>query len=369
MKPDINGYIYPTINSELCLKCGVCKDICAFQNIPVNGDEPINTYVAINKNESVLKESASGGVFAALASIILEKNGVAFGCSFNRNMEPEHICINNLSDIKKLQGSKYVQSNINNTYSEAKKYLEDGIWVLFTGTPCQIAGLKSYIGKEYENLITVDLICHGVPSAIFFKGYIEYLQDKLNGKIIDFKFRDKSKGWGLMGKAIYENNGIVKEKLIHPLSSYYYSYFLDGDIYRENCYECKYACSSREGDFTIGDYWGIEKIHPNVETKKGVSVLLVNTQKGTNLVCNLKKYLNLIESDFQSVKLENSQLSKPTNKSSKRQLILKTWRQGGWRLLADEYYKSNKIKIIISRFKIMIPESIKSFIKKLLKRG
>lgn len=168
MKSDEDGFIYPTINNNLCVKCGLCKSVCTFQNKSDSGNQPIATYAAINKNKSILTESASGGVFAALASIILEKNGVVFGCAYNNEMIPVHICINNPLDIKKLQGSKYVQSNINSTYIEAKKYLEDCIWVLFTGTPCQIAGLKSYLGKDYDNLITADIICHGVPSAAFF---------------------------------------------------------------------------------------------------------------------------------------------------------------------------------------------------------
>ena len=170
--------------------------------------------------------------------MVFDYNGVVFGCAYNDNMEPEHTCIDNKMNLNKLQGSKYVQSNINFTYKEAKSFLNDGRLVLFTGTPCQIAGLKSYLGKEYDNLITVDLICHGVPSIAFFNGYIQYLEYKLNGKIVDFKFRDKSKGWGLRGKVIYSKKGKVINKRILPIESYYYSYFLDGEIFRENCYKC-----------------------------------------------------------------------------------------------------------------------------------
>ena len=187
-------------------------------------------------------------------------NGVVFGCAYNDNMKPEHVCVDNSMDIKKIQGSKYVQSNINTSYSEVKKHLDNGRWVLFTGTPCQIAGLKSFLGKDYNNLITADLICHGVPGTGFFEGYVKYMEGKLKGKVIDFRFRNKNKGWGLTdkmaGKAkiVYRKNNKVFEKLVSPIDSYYYKYFLAGDIFRESCYECKYACSSREGDFTMGDY-------------------------------------------------------------------------------------------------------------------
>lgn len=366
---DADGFKFPEINHDLCIECGLCNRVCAFQNIPVSGNEPITTYVAINKNRDVLSSSASGGVFGALASIILEKNGVVFGCAYNENMEPEHICVDNLQEIKKLRGSKYVQSNINITYTEAKKYLKGDRWVLFTGTPCQIAGLKSYLGKDYNNLITADIICNGVPSVEFFKGYINYLEDKLKGKVIDLKFRDKSKGWGHIEKVIYKKDGILKEKLIQPFNSYYHSYFLNGDILRENCYECKYACSSRVGDFTMGDYWGIEKVHPKIVTKEGVSVLLVNSKKGIGLIDDLSKYLQLTESIFEQARVKNGPLNRPNVKSKKRDIILDTWHEGGYKAVADEYYRINKKRIILSRCKMLVPRTIKKYLKKVLRRG
>jgi coenzyme F420-reducing hydrogenase beta subunit len=369
IKADVDGFTFPEINKDLCTECGLCNKVCAFQNIPVTGDGPMATYAAINKNSNVLSASASGGIFGALASLVFDKEGVVFGCAYNENMEPEHICVDNQLDIKKIQGSKYVQSNINTTYSDAKGYLKDGRWVLFTGTPCQIAGLKSYLGKDYNNLITADIICHGVPSVEVFKGYINYLEDKLKGKVIDLKFRDKSKGWGHIEKVIYKKDGILKEKLIQPFNSYYHSYFLNGDILRENCYECKYACSSRVGDFTMGDYWGIEKVHPEIVTKEGVSVLLVNSKKGIELIDDLSKCLQLTESLFEQARVQNGPLNRPNAKSEKRDIILKTWREGDYKAVADEYYRMNKKLIILSRCKMLIPRSIKKHLKRVLRRG
>ncbi|MGR6836803.1 Coenzyme F420 hydrogenase/dehydrogenase, beta subunit C-terminal domain [Syntrophomonas erecta] len=369
IKADADGFTFPEINNDLCIECGLCNKVCAFQNIPVTGDEPITTYAAINKNSDVLSASASGGIFGALASLILEKNGVVFGCAYNENMEPEHICVDNLLDMKKIQGSKYVQSNINITYKEAKGYLKGDRWVLFTGTPCQIAGLKSYLGMDYNNLITADLICHGVPSEDFFKVYIRYLEHKLKGKVIDLKFRDKSKGWGHVEKVIYLKNGIVKEKLIQPFTSYYHSYFLKGDILRESCYECKYASRSRVGDFTMGDYWGIEKAHPEIGTKEGVSVLLVNSKKGIALIDELSKYLKLVESTFEQARVQNGPLNRPNAKSERRKTIFKAWHEGGYKAIADDYYMKNKKQIILFRLKMLIPRSIKRHLKRLLGRA
>lgn len=369
MKADQDGFIYPEVNNDLCIECGLCKKVCAFQNIPVKADEPIATYAAINKNKEVLSSSASGGIFGALAAMVLEKKGVIFGCAYNEDMEPEHICVNNLFDLHKIQGSKYVQSNINDTYTKAKKYLKGNRWVLFTGTPCQIAGLKSYLGKDYENLITADLICHGVPPSQFFKGYIRYLEDKLNGKIMDFKFRDKSKGWGHQAKITYEKRGTVREKFFLPIQSYYYYYFLKGDVSRESCYECKYACCSRVGDFTMGDYWGVEKAHPEIEKKNGVSVLLVNSKKGMILVGELDKYLNLTKSTFGQARVQNSQLNRPTPRSDKREAILKAWREGGYNAVANEYYKTYKRQILLHKVKLFVPPTVKRLIKGVLGKG
>lgn len=369
MKPDADGFVFPKIDHSLCIECGKCIKVCAYQHVPVSGNKPLATYVAINKSKDVLSSSASGGIFGALASLIFEKNGIVFGCAYNENLEPEHMGVDNQLDMKKIQGSKYVHSNINTTYDKAKKHLNEDRWVLFTGTPCQIAGLKSYLGKDYERLVTADIICHGVPSAEFFRGYIKYLEEKLGVRITSINFRDKSKGWGHVEKVVYEKNGRIKEKLLQPFNSYYHTYFLEGETLRENCYECKYTCGNREGDFTLGDFWGVEKAHPEIETRNGVSVLLVNSKKGMSLVDNLSKYLNLLKSTFEQAREQNEQLNKPTAKSDKRDVILKTWREGGYKAVAEEFYRTNKKKIIIGNIKMIIPDSIKKSMKKIIQRG
>lgn len=368
MKPDEDGFAFPQINVDLCIKCGLCDNVCALKNESVVNNEPIAVYAAINKNESTLMSSASGGVFGALANIVLGKNGIIFGCAYNERMEPEHVGIKSKSDIKKLQGSKYVQSDINTTFTEAREYLKKGKWVLFTGTPCQIAALKLYLGKDYDQLITADIICHGVPSKDFFKGYIKYLEEKLKGKVVDFKFRDKTKGWGLTGKVVYQKNDKIYERSILPIDSYYYYYFLRGEIYRASCYECKYACGNREGDFTMGDYWGIGKVHPEVQTEKGVSLLLVNSKKGMTLIDELRNYLELTESNFDQARVYNEQLNRPMDKSSRRGAILKMWREGGYKAIADDYYKSNKKMIMMARIKKYVPVSIKESLKAIINR-
>ena len=363
MEPDRYGFVYPVINNNLCIDCRLCKKVCAFQNIPVTSDVPMAVYAAVNRNKQIIKNSSSGGIFGALASIVLEKNGIVFGCAWNHDMNPEHICIDKLSDLSKLQGSKYVQSRINNTYIKVQEQLRNEKYVLFTGTPCQVAALKSFLGKDYDNLITADLICHGVPSQAFFNDYINHLEAKYNGKCIDINFRDKSNGWSLMVKLTYIKNSKKYEKKIPNSASYYYNYFLNGYIYRDSCYNCKYAGGTRQGDFTMGDYWGIEKHHPDIITKYGVSALLINNKKGMELCDKLMEYLELTPSTFEQVRENNGQLCQPIPMSSKREEILEIWINGGAEALARRFKVSNKEKIL-NVFRTYMPYTIKEKVKK-----
>jgi Fe-S-cluster-containing hydrogenase component 2 len=254
MKPDADGFTYPVLDDSACVDCGLCVTTCAFQNVPVTADGPLATYAAVNKDAEALSRSSSGGVFAALASLVFEKSGVVFGCAFNDDLEPEHICIDNPADVARLQGSKYVQSDVKNTYAEAKKSLQVGRCVLYTGTPCQIAGLKAYLGRDYDSLITADLVCHGVPSTAFFKGYIAWLEYKRGGKVAAYRFRDKTEGSMScgVGKVVFRKGGMNWDNMVYSPFHYYYQYFLSGDICRESCYTCKYAGGNRQGDFTMG---------------------------------------------------------------------------------------------------------------------
>jgi coenzyme F420-reducing hydrogenase beta subunit len=367
MKPDEDGFLFPMVNIDLCVECGLCKKVCDFQKDINVGHEALATYAAINNSRAILSHSSSGGVFGALASFTFEHHGVVFGCAWNEKIEAEHICIKSGSNLKKLQGSKYVQSNINRSYREVEAYLKKDVQVLFAGTPCQVAGLKSYLGQEYNNLLTAELICHGVPNQKFFNDYISYLEATLKGRIIDFNFRDKTKGWSLRSKAIYQKNKKIYSKTISNSLAYYYEYFSKGYICRESCYVCKYAGPKRQGDFTLGDYWGIEQAHPEIKTKNGVSALLVNTEKGISLLDELKKHLILVPSTFEQVSKKNRQLCAPVPKNEKRDKILRLWHHEGAKGIADSFKVSPKEQVM-SMARAMLPYSIKEFIRKYLYR-
>lgn len=380
MEEDEYGFIYPVIDEYRCVKCGNCKKVCAFQNT-VERSSPIATYVASSNDAKQIMESASGGIFAGFATKIFEDGGVAFGATMeykNKCLIPMHICINDRQDLIKLQGSKYVQSCIGFTYSEAKKYLIEGKIVLFSGTPCQIAGLKGFLKKDYDNLLSVDIICHGVPNAKFFQDYLKVLEKKLNGDIVDFKFRDKTKGWGYTGKTRYKvSSGETKEVLLPCETSSYYSMFLKSYINRESCYSCKYASSHRPGDITIGDYWGVQQEHPELFQKagsimsdeKGISCIIVNTKKGEKYMRYFKNFYNLYPSTFEKAAKKNGQLNTPNHISPLRTEIFNLYKIGGYEAIEKSFKKNLGIKIYYYKLKSMMPKGAKRTIKKFMRKN
>ena len=281
MEEDIEGFKYPVIDKTLCTNCGLCEKVC-------NSDKFINkknpACYAFMAEDKIRSKSASGGVFPVLAYHFIKNGGYVCGAIFDNDWSVKHIVSDKPEDIEKMRSSKYLQSDIGNCYKEIKKLLDKNISVLFTGTPCQVSGLKSFLQKDYDNLFCLDLICHGVPSAKIFKKHLKENFDN----ITDINFRDKSKdGWGIVlsithnqQKSYYDDND-------------YYTLFLKNATLRKNCYECEYNKLPRQGDMTIGDFWGIEKYSKKINDKLGTSVILINNAKGKNLLKILQQNAKL----------------------------------------------------------------------------
>lgn len=369
---DEYGFKYPKINYDKCIGCGACKKVCAFQNV-IEKNEPLQILAAARKDENKIMKSASGGIFAVLAEYFLSIGGIVYGVALvdeNDTLVPKHIGINNLKDLPKILGSKYVQSDVGNIYKEIRTLLNNKKQILFSGTPCQVAGLKAFLGKKYDNLFTVDIICHGVPNAEFFKGYLDILEKNFNGKILDFKFRDKKDGWGpyILSLDILKKNSLQSEKkYIYLDESTYASMFLYTDILRLNCYKCKYTNSHRTGDITIGDYWGIEKEHPELlkinggllDTKKGISAIIINTEDGKLGVEKLCQEIVCFDTTYEKVAMANTQLREPSKYGKYRNKIMDLYKTGGFKKV-DEYYYNKILK------KIIIKKKIKRYIPKCL---
>lgn len=365
MKQDEYGFLYPCIDDEKCIRCGKCKMVCAYQE-EIRKTTIQDTYVAVAKHKDILNKSSSGGIFAAIAERVCDANGVVYGCAMenhNGKLSAEHIRIVEKSHIEKIQGSKYVQSDLKDCFKDLKKDLEEEKFVFFSGTPCQVASLYKYLGNtQTKKLLTMDIICHGVPNAAFFAAYLAELEKKYKGTIIDFRFRDKSEGWGLSASVDYVDSSLeIKNKKIPSVLSSYYTLFLKSSIYRESCYQCKYANCYRQSDLTAGDYWGIQSAHPEylkenggeIEEKRGVSCLLVNTTHGKEMIECFGGGLCLKKSVFDKVAKKNAQLNFPSKPNEDREKILEMYRVDGYPAVEKWFNKQLGIKkplIMMKRF-------------------
>lgn len=377
MQEDENGFLYPVINDEKCIKCGKCKTVCAYQNV-TEPAQPKETYAAQADDEKLLSLTASGGIFSAIALKVLENNGAVFGCSMENTsdgLQAKHIKVKSKEELKRLQGSKYVQSITGDIYSQVKKELQTSRPVLFSGTPCQVAALKSYLGnKIYNNLYTIDIICHGVPGSGLFNAYIQDFEKKLNGTITEFRFRDKIKGWGYTGNVKYIiKDGKERTKLVPCKLSSYYILFLKSHIFRQNCYSCKYASPNRSGDITIGDYWGIENEHPeylksnggDLDSDKGISCIIVNNECGKRMLDLFGDNLKLKSSEFEKAAKLNAQLKAPCKMSDLRGEIFNLYKDGGYQAVDSWYYKQIGYKKYVYKLFYSLPLGLQKVLKKL----
>lgn len=374
MKEDAAGFIYPVIEEEKCIKCGLCKKACSFRKENnVSMKESIKVYAAAATEDEVLKAAASGGIFSVLAKNVLLNNGIVYGAVLIRENEQfvvKHIGIDDIADLWMLQGSKYVHSELGFTYQEVKEKLLNDKIVLFSGTPCQIAGLRSFLGKEYEKLVTVDVICHGVPNKRFFNSYINVLERKLKGNIYTYIFRDKTLGQGMHTKVEYcDKKGNGKVFITDGYLTSYFFLFLKSYIYRENCYTCPYAQEKRLSDITIGDFWGIYNVHSTEVEKskmsddKGISCVLVNTDKGKKVIEAVSKDLYMFESTFDKASAYNGQLKCPSPRSQERDKVIEIFEKDGFEAV-DKYYKNKfRKERMYYKIKSMIPRNIKKKLK------
>lgn len=301
MQADSEGFLYPIINTSLCVDCGLCEKVCPVinQNAP---RKPHSIYAAYNKDEQVRLQSSSGGIFTLLAEETIKKGGVVFGVKFDKDWMPVFDYTETVEGIAPFRGSKYVQATVGNAYKDAERFLKSGREVLFTGTPCQIAGLKKYLRREYENLLAIDIICHGVPSPKVWEMYLRETSTKLiqslpipanndydsyKSYIKDISFRSKKTGWkkySFQLKQNYTSNS--NEEIVFCESSYKNAYmraFLNDIILRPSCYSCPSKENKSHSDITIADFWGINNIDPSFDDDKGCGLILINTNKGESI--------------------------------------------------------------------------------------
>lgn len=318
------GHLYPNVDQSLCIDCNLCFKVCP-ENKPVILAEPITAFAGWHKDNWEYLSSTSGGAATAISQLIIKKEGMVYGCSVQHGLKIKHIRVDNLSDLMLLKGSKYVQSDIEDCYLRIKSDLKSGRPVLFIGTPCQCAGLQSYLGKDYENLYRVDLICHGVPSQYMLKKHIK----KVSGGHGDYVTFRKGNDMGLRVFDCDNNMIYYSNVWYERYKDAYYNTFIDGYTYRDSCYQCRYARPERCSDITIGDFWGLgdDIVHDSVN---GCSCILPITQKGLELIKAAS--LELYERNITEAVNGNGQLQHPKKKTSRIAFFQRLYKLSGLRL-------------------------------------
>ena len=330
-----DGFMYPQIDRDKCINCGLCKKVCPIINKLNNNENITEVYGCKNKNEEIRMKSSSGGIFSLIAEQILNQNGIVFGARFNENLQVVHDYIECIEDLEQFRGSKYVQSQINDTYKKVKNFLSQNRKVLFTGTPCQVEGLMGYLGKEYENLYTQDVICHGVPSPKVWEKYLEYKKEQIGEYPENVTFRKKELlGWSNFQVCYKYSNS---EENIHHANDPFMKIFLRNFILRKSCYDCQFKKIKRNSDITIADFWGINEVVPEFNDEKGVSTILINSKKGKKIFEDIKEKIEFVEINIEDVVKHNSPICKSVDYNNERDNFFEDLEKENFAVLIEKY--------------------------------
>jgi hypothetical protein len=320
-------------------------------------------YACWNKDDVTRFQSASGGSFSAFALAILDKGGVVYGAAFDENMRLKHIAVERKEDLGKLRSSKYVQSDIGYSYADIRKFLRQNRCVLFAGTPCQVAALNAYLGKKHEKLLTCDMLCHGVPSPGLFAKYVRFLEERFRAKLIGINMRHKLRGWyhGLNSTVAFFSDG--RECLLKGADYSFMYGFSNCFTLRPSCYQCMYTKILRQGDITLADFWGIGEISPfNHNIRNGISLILVNSEKGRQLLGECSNNIYVEERSIEEALYKRSKLKHPVEKPKIREKFFVDYQRLGYCELVKIYLVDKGMKGLI---KCLIPQSWIYYLRKI----
>lgn len=351
MEYDEEGFCYPRIEEAKCIKCKKCESVCPPKKERICV-EPKNIYASKNKDESVRAKSSSGGLFSLLAEYVEKENGVIYGAAYDDDFNVKHMRAQTLDEWKKFCVSKYVASDIVDIYEQVKYDLQAGKKVLFSGTPCQVDGLKRYIQMTKTSpcdLITCDIVCHGTPSPKIWSEYLALISRCYSTQIGHISFRNKKEvGWHNSTLTIWDTNRniLLSEGQV---KNFYFQLFFCHEILRPHCHKCEYANYYRPGDITLGDYWGIEKEYPMFDDDKGVSLVMINTVKGIEIWDKIKEKVDFIEVSKEQCRQPN--LEKPSELWDNRKEFWKSYQVYGLKRIGQRrgYLRATFVEKIVLR--------------------
>lgn len=362
MVEDGEGFTYPKIvNVASCISCGSCERVCPVLSQKEEKGSLTRAFAALSKNDSLRMESSSGGVFSELSEIVLKSGGIIYGASYDKNGSVEHIGVDNMENLGKLRGAKYSQSNLKDSFSTIKKQLDSGINVLFSGTPCQVGGLKAFLKKDYKNLLCIDFVCHGVPSPLVWKKYVKYRakidnNDNPPGYI---NLRNKESGWTNYSYSVEFAYSKGKRYLRKNNEDLFMNLFVNNYILRNSCSACHFKGYSRVSDITLGDFWGIWDINSEMDDNRGTSLVLIHSVKGEELFRAASGNIKSSQVTLEQASMMNPSLLQSSIPQPSRDNVLRDIIQNGFET-AITIFQSNqsaktllpvKIRRIFSRFK------------------
>lgn len=329
MTADENGFLYPGVRADRCVECGLCGRACPVLT-PRQVDNAPKAYAAYSKDQGMRLQSSSGGIFTELAKAVLAGGGVVFGAAYNERFEVVHICVDNEAELAELRGAKYAQSDLRGVFPKVKAHLEQGRRVLFCGTPCQVGGLKAYLPKDYEELVTVDFVCHSVPSPVAWREYVKRRAAQDNGGELPLavNLRSKETGWSRYQYSNLFRYANGKSYSAKSGESLYMKLFVGGYISRDSCTNCQFKGYSRVSDLTIGDFWGIWDIAPQMDDNKGTSVILAQSFRGAQLLSLIADRLVLTEVAPEEASCQNPAMLRPSAPNGRRKAALALIRNG-----------------------------------------
>lgn len=363
---DERGFYRPVIQENACIHCNRCRRICPSLN-PSHGNQVVWTVACWQPDQALRRDSTSGGAFTALADYVFAQGGTVFGAAFSDDLRVEHVEIFSREDMWRLRGSKYVQSYMGTVYRTVEQRLRDNRYVLFSGTPCQVAGLKAFLGKTYDRLLTVDIICHGVPSPLFFADYLEHIRQEYSPLINRINFRYKKPSWTKFSMKIEfaDREPYLSDKFTDPyLIAFLYDY-----ISQDCCHHCPYTSTARQGDITLADFWGyVSQKYKYRNDEKGISLVLINSKAGLNVFEQVSPRLICVDKKIEEAISGNRCLSSPYPQNKNTEAF---WREylgekNGYDAVKSRYLYKRKagikhdISVAVDNFSWLIPHAIRS---------